>query len=111
MQTLTSIASEVHANAVAHGFHPEGQPLDTWLSNMCNNLTGEVSELWDAARKGGLNLPCDKPIGLTCAEEELADIIIRACDMSKRLGVDIQRAVEVKHQYNLTRPFKHGKLN
>jgi hypothetical protein len=48
---------------------------------------------------------------LTCREEEYADIIIRTLDQCRRLGVDIQRAVEIKHAYNLTRPYKHGKKN
>ena len=27
---------------------------------------------------------------------------------AERLGIDLERAVEEKHAYNLTRPFKHG---
>lgn len=45
---------------------------------------------------------------LTCAEEELADIIIRAMDTAKRLGVNIGRAIAVKHAFNATRPHRHG---
>lgn len=46
---------------------------------------------------------------LTCAEEEYADIVIRALDQCRRLGIDIQRAIEAKHAYNRTREYKHGK--
>ena len=48
---------------------------------------------------------------LSCAEEELADIVIRVLDVSRRLGIDIMRAIAVKHTYNVTRPFRHGKRN
>ena len=45
---------------------------------------------------------------LTCLEEELADIVIRAFDTAKALGVDIERAVSVKHAFNASRPYRHG---
>ncbi len=115
--TLNEIADDVHANAVLHGFHPEGQNEGDWLAHMCCNKHGEVTELYDAWRSGKLREPCDKAEkmiamglpGLNCAEEELADLIIRALDESRRLKIDIARAVAVKHLYNVTRPFKHGK--
>lgn len=116
---INDLAEAVHDNAKEHGFHPEDEPIEWWLSNMCNNLTGEVSELWESQRAGTLNEVCDKAakmveLGLsplTQVEEELADVIIRAMDMSKRLGIDIVSALNIKHEYNKTRPFKHGKKN
>jgi NTP pyrophosphatase (non-canonical NTP hydrolase) len=45
---------------------------------------------------------------MTYAEEELADIIIRALDTSHQLGLDINAAVNKKMEYNLTRPYRHG---
>jgi hypothetical protein len=41
-------------------------------------------------------------------EEELADIIIRAMDTACVFGLDIGNAVKLKHEYNKTRPHKHG---
>jgi NTP pyrophosphatase (non-canonical NTP hydrolase) len=73
------------------------------------NLHGEVSELWDASMAGRLNTQCDKPVSLTCAEEELADIVIRVMDTAKSLGVNLGRAIQIKSEYNRTRPFMHGK--
>lgn len=112
MTTLNEIADAVHANAKAKGFHPSNELLREFMANQCNNLHGEISELWEAWRKGDEFKVCDKPTtGLNCTEEELADIIIRALDLSRRLGIDIQLAIEAKHSYNLSRPYKHGKLN
>ena len=111
MKTLNEIATAVHGLAKKNGFHPKDEDIRVFMANQCNNITGEVSELWEAWRKGTEWKPCDKDCGLNQTEEELADIIIRALDLSRRLGVDIQRAIEAKHKYNLTRPYKHGKLN
>jgi NTP pyrophosphatase (non-canonical NTP hydrolase) len=108
---INELAGAVHENASRHGFHPADELLTTFVANQCNNLHGEVTELWDAWRAGRQNEFCDKDIGLTTTEEELADLIIRALDVSRRLNVNIVRALNVKHEYNKTRPFKHGKLN
>jgi NTP pyrophosphatase (non-canonical NTP hydrolase) len=119
MTTLNEIADVVHENAKAHGFHDPNEHIDLFIANQSNNLHEEVSELWSAHRAGISDDLCDKAdkmvaLGLqplTNREEEYADIIIRALDQCRRLGVDIQRAIEVKHAYNKTRPFKHGKRN
>lgn len=119
MTTLNDIADNVHQNAVDHGFHPPEQSLHAFIANQVCNIHAEVTEFWDGWRSGTNNLPCDKAekmgkMGLkplTSQEEELADIIIRCLDVSRRLGIDIEGAIEAKHFYNTTRPFKHGKLN
>lgn len=111
MFQLNEIADAVHANAKEKGFHPQDEPDHVFVANQCNNMHGEIQELWDAWRKGDELAPCDKNIGLSCTEEELADLVIRALDVSRRLGVDIVHAINVKHQYNKTRPYKHGKKN
>ena len=116
MRTIDQIADAVYENAVAKGFHAVKKSEDDFIEGACNNLHDEVSELHEAWRNGQLREFCDKhekmralglPI-LTCLEEELADIVIRALDNARRLGVDIQRAIEAKHAFNLTRPPMHG---
>jgi NTP pyrophosphatase (non-canonical NTP hydrolase) len=42
-------------------------------------------------------------------EDELADVIIRALDLCGHLGIDIEKHVELKMQYNKSREYKHGK--
>lgn len=107
---LNQIADMVHANARDKGFHPD-EPVEVFIANQCNNMHGEVQELWDAWRKGTEHQQCDKDCNLTCTEEELADLVIRALDVSRRLGVNIVYAINRKHSYNTTRPHKHGKKN
>jgi NTP pyrophosphatase (non-canonical NTP hydrolase) len=107
---LNLIARDVYENACNKGFH-DIEELELEVQRMARhtaNLHGEVSELWEAARKGELYKPCDKDADLTCMEEELADIIIRAMDTASVFGVDIGNAVKLKHEYNKTRPHKHG---
>ena len=86
------------------------------VATMVANIHGEVSELWESYRADTLEMPCDKAekmaaIGLprlTSAEEEIADIIIRALDTAKDLNIDIARAVAAKHEFNKHRPHRNG---
>lgn len=107
---LNALANAVWNVARSKGFRENVG--DVSIATYVANLHGEVSELWEAYRRGKLFEQCDKdtPETLTCAEEELADIIIRALDTAAELGIDLDRAMRVKLAYNLTRPFKHGKV-
>ena len=109
---INEFAQDVYDNATAKGFH-DGQ--DTEASHVAN-LHSEVSELWEAHREERLHLRCDKAKkleeaglqALSAAEEELADIIIRALDSMVHWGINPKRALTIKHAYNLTRPRLHG---
>jgi len=109
-KVLGDAAAEMYRIAADHGFHEkhvQGQvPED--FGAFCMNLVGEISELWEAFREGRLDVQCDKKCELTCAEEELADVVIRSMDTAVQLGVDLGRAVALKAAYNRTRPYKHG---
>ncbi len=39
---------------------------------------------------------------------ELADAVIRIMDYCERKGYDLETAIAQKHEYNKTRPYKHG---
>lgn len=102
---LNELRDKAYQNAVDHGFYDAGRPT---VADYCANLHGEVSELWEAHRKGKLLDQCDKPVPLNCLEEELADIIIRCCDMAGAMQVDLDRAVAEKMAFNATRSYRHG---
>ena len=73
------------------------------------NLHGEMSEFWEAFRAGKIHAPTALGLpALTCAEEEIADVLIRALDTAAAFGVDVSKAVEVKMAYNRSRPALHG---
>jgi len=51
--------------------------------------------------------PALKPCGIPI---EMADVIIRVLDFCGAHGIDIENAVRMKYEYNLTREYKHGKV-
>lgn len=120
LKTINQLADAAHANAKEKGFHDakeRGETDEQFVIMHTNLLHEEVAELFSAVRKGEFNLPCDKAekmvdLGLpplTCAEEEYADIVIRVFDQCRRLGINIQVAIQAKHGYNTTRERMHGK--
>ena len=117
MKTLNEIADAVHQLAWDKGWHSDQEGEDAFIERCCNNLHDEICELHEAWRNNRLHTPCGKKevvagleldLGLTCIEEEYADILIRVLDNCRKLGVDIQRAVERKHAFNRNRPYRHG---
>jgi NTP pyrophosphatase (non-canonical NTP hydrolase) len=116
MKTLNEIANAVYDLAWQKGWHSDEEKEDAFIERACNNLHDEVSELHESWRNNQLRLPCDKAekmkeLGLkplTCIEEEFADIVIRVLDDCKKLSIDIQNAIEVKHLYNKSRSYRHG---
>lgn len=111
-QVINTLAEEFYKTARSHGFHDKDakKSVEDNYATWTANLHGEVSELWEWVRKNKLHYLCDKGIPLTCEEEELADIVIRAFDTSIARGIDIGRAIRLKSEYNKTRPFMHGKV-
>jgi len=108
-KSLNELAKEFWQVSADHGFHDEGPDgANNDISAFVANLHGEISEFWEAYRKDTLDKKCDKSIELTCAEEELSDIIIRTLEYGQQLGLDMDRAVTIKNEYNKTRPWRHG---
>jgi NTP pyrophosphatase (non-canonical NTP hydrolase) len=113
---LNSMRDAVHELAREKGWYDDPETDGQFITRAVANLHSEVSELWEAYRGNKLDAPCDKADKmiaagidpLTCKEEELADIIIRALDDAARLNVNIARAVCLKHHFNKTRDTRHG---
>lgn len=101
-QALASLAAIFHATAKAKGWHDKPCEAGTRLAL----IHAEVSELLEVLRAG--NPPSPHIPMISHAEEEAADIIIRTLEFCATEGYDIARAVYHKHEYNKTRPHKHG---
>ena len=104
--TINEFAAEVHKNAVDHGWW-EGERT---FPEIVALIHSEVSEALEEYRNG--RLPTEvytgnggKPEGIPI---ELADVIIRIFDYCGYAGIDIENVLEVKHEYNKSRPYRHG---
>jgi NTP pyrophosphatase (non-canonical NTP hydrolase) len=122
-RTLAEWAKACHEVAVDRGWWQAPSHFDARLwtrKELAQKLFGDKialihSELSEALEDYRLMKPGDdftvihfegsKPVGLA---SELADIVIRLFDLTEALGIDIETAIMVKHEYNKTRSFRHG---
>ncbi len=77
-----------------------GQPLQRNVGEMLMLCVSELAEAMEGHRKG---LPDDKLPHRPMLEVELADCVIRICDMAAGLGLDLGGALVEKLAYNQTR--------
>jgi NTP pyrophosphatase (non-canonical NTP hydrolase) len=117
--TIKELVEQSHALAVSKGWWPRSS--STAPTNIPEKLAlihSEVSEALEAYRDGdmvtrlqvtGFNqdseTPVMKPVGFPI---ELADVVIRVADLCGHLGIDLEDAIRVKHEYNRTRAYRHG---
>lgn len=92
---INDLVFAAHDNAVNKGFWDEPREIGTLLAL----IHSEVSEALEADRKGDeANIA-----------EELADIVIRVCDLAGSKDIDLEGIIFAKMQKNLARPRLHGK--
>jgi hypothetical protein len=73
-----------------------GKPLSDWLLR----ITSQVLDAWETCGPDGT--PGDpSTTGLVLA-------IVTARDMAEALRFDLEGAIQIKHAYNRTRPYRHG---
>lgn len=132
---LTEFSKDVHKNAVDHGWWENDRGFGEVIA-LCHSELSEALEEYRAGglpneiyyaenmckECGGLcvpdaadECPCNpeecgackkgKPEGIAV---ELADCMIRILDWCGKENIDIERIIKQKHEYNKTRPYKHG---
>jgi hypothetical protein len=131
---LNDLAVEVHKNAVAHGWYEEKRSFPEVVALFHSELSEALEEyrrdrpgLYYACWRSDVpycdpSADCKYKNEGTCARAdddpgkgkpqgvviELADCIIRILDTCHKEGYDIERAIRLKHEYNKTRPYRHG---
>jgi NTP pyrophosphatase (non-canonical NTP hydrolase) len=120
MSELNSLAHTIYLDNKAKGFHESERNKGEELMLVVTEL-GEAMECvrkdwyarWDDYDKdidSGMLFPLAFKGNIKDTyEDEIADAIIRLLDICGSRGIDIEKHIIHKMNYNRTRPYKHGK--
>ena len=110
-KSINDVAKEVHENAKAHGWWDGGERNFGELIALCHSELSEALEEYRNGRDFAETYYTPQTDGTKKMEgipSELADVVIRVMDMCEHYGIDLEAAIAEKHDYNLTRPYRHG---
>lgn len=129
---MNELAKEIHELAKTKGWWKPAPSFGEIIA-LCHSELSEALEeyrsghknIWFACTECNSGRPCEpqdegdclnfgleyckyrseKPEGIAI---ELADCIIRILDYCNAVGIDIDHAVKIKHEYNKSREYRHG---
>jgi hypothetical protein len=112
--TLTDWATTINRWAEGKGWneelHPNGDHFGDLIALMHSELSEALEEWRNGHAVGAIRFEVDKygnpkPEGVPV---ELIDCVIRILHVLAYFGVDANHIMQTKHEYNITRPYRHG---
>lgn len=111
--TISGLVERAHSQSVAAGWYLSARKDQLATLARLALIHSEVSEATECVRESADPAKWiewqdikGKPEGLVV---ELADAVIRIADLAGWLGLDLEGAIKRKLDFNLTRPYRHGK--
>jgi NTP pyrophosphatase (non-canonical NTP hydrolase) len=124
---IKDLVKESHQTAVDHGWWDEDRNFGEQIALMHSELSEALEEYRNNKGMAEIYFECKKsncihktnglcsqvknscPYAKPCGiPTELADCIIRIADTCGKYGIDLEKALKIKMEYNKTRPFRHG---
>ena len=105
MKSIEQWCADIHKLATEKGWWDTDRKFPEVVALIHSEISEAFEEWrlgWDSAEFSVLP---GKPCGLSI---ELADAVIRIMDYCEHVGIDLEEAIRIKHEYNKTRLYRHG---
>jgi NTP pyrophosphatase (non-canonical NTP hydrolase) len=108
MKTLNDYANECCEIAKSKGWYDtDKDTLETKLLLVHSEISEAVEEIRNGHAPNEIYFSDKgKPEG---APVEIVDALIRIFDLAKKWDMDLEKAYQIKTEYNKSRPYRHGK--
>jgi NTP pyrophosphatase (non-canonical NTP hydrolase) len=103
--TISETQRAVHATAKEKGWWDKPRTTGEAFCLMHSEISEALEELRAGRGLAEVYFVDGKPEGIPV---ELADVVIRVMDFCEHEGIDLATVIMLKHQYNTTRPYRHG---
>lgn len=98
----------VFRNAKTHGWWDEERSVGDLIALIHTEISEAFEEIRNGHEPNEVYYNSDNPGKPEGFGVELADAVIRIMDLAEYFEIDLATLILKKHDYNVTRPYRHG---